>query len=320
MSNFWKKLKKPITALAPMDDVTDFVFREIIATIAKPDVLFTEFTSADALFSNGHEKAEKKLLFSEIQKPIVAQIWGSTPENFQKAAILIEDLGFDGIDINMGCPDRSVMSKNSGAALINNKELVAEIISAVRKGSKKIPLSIKTRLGMSKDLTKEWILFLLSQNIDTLIIHGRNAKSLYKGEADWEEIGKAVVLKNKINPNIILIGNGDVKDYKEVEEKHKTYGVDGVMIGRGVFHNPWVFEKQENLSRHSKDEFINLLLTHSKLFNDKWGKTKNFETMKKFFKIYINAFRGANSLRQKLMKTKSYEEVCSIVCSIRSSS
>jgi nifR3 family TIM-barrel protein len=312
VSNFWKKLKKPITALAPMDDVTDFVFREIISNIAKPDVLFTEFTSSDALFSKGHERVEKKLIFSEIQRPIVAQLWGSTPENFKKAANLIQDLGFDGIDINMGCPDRAIMSRNSGAALINNKELVEEIISEIRKGSK-LPLSIKTRLDKTEELTKEWISFLLSKDIDTLIIHGRNAKALYKGEADWEEIGKAVELKNKINPDIILIGNGDVKSYKEVEAKYKIYGVDGVMIGRGVFHNPWVFEKNEELIPHSKGEYIDLLLTHSKLFHEKWGETKNFETMKKFFKIYVNGFKGANLLRQKLMETRSYEEVSEVI-------
>ena len=317
MSNFWKKINKPITALAPMDDVTDFVFREIIATIVKPDVLFTEFASADGLFSNGSEKVERKLLFSEIQKPIVAQIWGSNPENFKKAAKLIAELGFDGIDINMGCPDRSIMSKNSGAALINNKDLVGKLIQETRKGSSKLSLSVKTRLDMNPDLTKEWISFLLSQNIDTLIIHGRTAKAMSKGQADWEEIGKALEIKNKINPEIILIGNGDIKNYKEVEEKHKNYGVDGVMIGRGIFNNPWVFEKSESVNERTKDEYIKLLVTHTKLFNDKWGKDKNFHEMKKFFKIYVKGFKGANILRQKLMQIKNYEEFCSVISSFR---
>ena len=313
MINFWKKLKKPITALAPMDDVTDFVFREIIAGIAKPDVLFTEFTSADGLFSSGSEKVMRRLLFSEIQRPIVAQIWGSNPENSKKAAKLIENLGFDGIDINMGCPDRSIMSKNSGAALINNKELVKEIIDATRKGSSKLPVSIKTRLDKNRELTREWIIFLLSQNIDALILHGRSAKAMSKGEADWEEIGRAVELRDKINPEIILIGNGDVKSYKEVEEKHKNYKVDGVMIGRGVFNNPWIFERDKEPKEHTKDEYINLLITHTRFFNDKWGEDKNFHEMKKFFKNYIKGFKGANILRQRLMKVKNYEEFCEII-------
>ena len=313
MPNFWKTLKKPITALAPMDDVTDFVFREIVSTIAKPDVLFTEFTSSDALFSNGHDKVIKRLLFTESQRPVVAQIWGSTPVNFRKAAKYIEELGFDGIDINMGCPDKAVMKKNSGASLINNKELAEKIISETRKGSPNLPLSIKTRLSSNQDLTKEWVSFLLSKNINTLIIHGRDAKSMSKGNANWEEIGKAVSLRNKINPEILIIGNGDVESYKEVKEKHEKYKVDGVMIGRGIFHNPWVFEKNENVATHTQKERLDLLLTHTKLFNDTWGETKNFETMKKFFKIYVNGFRGANNLRNKLMNSRNYEEVVYIV-------
>jgi len=296
-----------------MDDVTDFVFREIIATIAKPDVLFTEFTSSDALFSNGHDKVIKRLMFTETQRPIVAQIWGATPENFKKAAKYVEELGFDGIDINMGCPDKDVMKKNSGASLINNKQLAEDIITETRKGSKKLPLSIKTRLGDNQDSTKEWISFLLSKDINTLIIHGRDAKSMSKGKADWEEIEKAVNLRNKINPKILIIGNGDVESYKEVMEKHEKYGVDGVMIGRGIFHNPWVFEKSENPATHTQKERIDLLLNHTKLFNDKWDGIKNFETMKKFFKIYVNGFKGANDLRQSLMNSKNYEEVVCII-------
>lgn len=316
MSNFWKTLKTPITALAPMDDVTDLVFREIVATTAKPDVLFTEFTSADALFSRGRDRMIRKLLFTQIQRPIVAQIWGANPENFNKTAKYIEELGFDGIDANMGCPNRSIMKKNSGASLINNTHLAGELIDAVRKGSPNLSLSIKTRLDIDQDSTKEWISFLLSRNIDTLIIHGRDAQSMSKGEANWEEIGEAVELKNKINPEILIIGNGDVKSYKEVQEKHKNYGVDGVMIGRGIFHNPWIFERSENTVAHTKKEYIDLLISHTKLFNDKWGKTKNFNTMKKFFKIYVKGFNGADDIRQKLMESTNYEEANYILGSV----
>lgn len=313
MPNFWKTLKTPITALAPMDDVTDVVFREIIAAMAKPDVLFTEFTNADALSSKGRERVAKRLLFTPIQRPVVAQLWGALPENFYKAAKFVEELGFDGIDINMGCPDKNVIKHGSGAALINNLHLAGEIIDAVRASTPKLALSVKTRLGKDSTSTKEWLSFLLSKNIDALIIHGRDAKSMSKGEADWNEIGKAVEIRNKINPEIIIIGNGDVKSYKEVQEKHKNYGVDGVMIGRGIFNNPWIFEKSENAIVYSQKEYIDLLLRHTKLFYDKWGKTKNFETMKKFFKIYIKGFRGADELRQKLMGSKNYEEVYGII-------
>lgn len=316
MPNFWKTLKPPITALAPMDDVTDFVFREIVATTAKPTVLFTEFTCADAFFTKGHDRVLHNLLFTNIHRPIVAQIWGANPENFHRAAKYIEELKFDGIDVNMGCPDKSVMKRNSGASLINNQPLAKELIDAVRKGAPNLALSVKTRLNTDSDSTENWISFLLSQNIDTLIIHGRDAKSMSRGKANWEEIGKAVKFRNKINPKILIIGNGDVKSYKEVLEKHKNYGVDGVMIGRGIFYNPWVFEQIETHAKHTKKEYIDLLIRHTKLFNDTWGKTRNFETMKKFFKIYIKDFAGANEIRTRLMEASNYEEVNNIISTI----
>ena len=314
MINFWKTLKTPITALAPMDDVTDFVFREIVAITAKPDVLFTEFTSTDGLFSRGHDKVIRKLRFSELQRPIVAQIWGATPENFEKAGKYIEELGFDGIDINMGCPDKGVIKKKSGVALIDNHKLAGELIDAVRRGAPNLPLSVKTRLAKDQESTKEWLSSLLSKNIDTLILHGRGAKGSKDG-ANWEEIGKAVELKNKLNPEVLLIGNGDVTSYKEVLEKHKTYGVEGVMIGRGIFQNPWIFEKSAEALVHSTEKYLDLLLRHTKLFNDTWGKTKNFNIMKKFFKIYVRDFAGADNLRIQLMACKNYDEVATILYS-----
>lgn len=312
MTNFWKTLKTPVTALAPMDDVTDFVFREIVATTAKPDVLFTEFTSTDALFSRGHDKVIRKLRFSELQRPIVAQIWGSTPENLEKAGKYMEELGFDGVDINMGCPDKGVMKKKSGAALIGNRGPAGEIIDAVRKGAPNLPLSVKTRLATDQESTREWLSFLLSKDIDTLILHGRDAKGS-KNPANWEEIGKAVELKNKINPNVLLIGNGDVTSYKEVLEKHKVYGVDGVMIGRGIFQNSWVFAKSVEALVHSTEEYLDLLQRHTKLFNDTWGKTKNFNIMKKFFKTYVRDFVGADNLRIQLMTCKNYDELALVL-------
>jgi tRNA-dihydrouridine synthase len=296
-----------------MDDVTDLVFREIISRIAKPDVLFTEFTSADALCSKGHKKVGHRLEYTEKQRPIVAQIWGADPENFKQAATYVQESGFDGIDINMGCPDRSIMQKGCCAALINKKELVEKLIKAVREGAPNLPLSVKTRLDATEELTKEWISFLLSQDINALILHSRTAAELSKVPARWEELGKAVELRNKINPNVTIIGNGDVQSYQEIMEKHKTYDVDGVMVGRGIFYNPWLFEKNESAKTHTPKEYMDLLIQHTKLFNDTWGDAKNFETMKKFFKIYIKDFDGANKFRQQLMEVKSYKEFCNII-------
>lgn len=313
MSDFWKDISKPITVLAPMDDVTDLVFRETISRIAKPDVMFTEFTSAEALCSIGKEKVARKLAYTENQRPIVAQIWGSNPEAFKKAAIYIKELGLDGIDINMGCPDKYIMKKGSGAALVKNKKLAEELINAVNNGAPNLSLSIKTRLDNDQILTEEWISFLLEQSINALTLHARTAKDLSKVPTNWDEIGKAVKLKNKINPEVTIIGNGDVRSYKEIVEKYSVYGVDGVMVGRGIFHNPWLFDKSETTKVRSKKEYFGLLKEHTKLFNETWGNSKNFAVMKKFFKIYIKDFRGANKLRQQLMDTKSYEEFSKII-------
>ncbi|MFA6982110.1 MAG: tRNA-dihydrouridine synthase, partial [Patescibacteria group bacterium] len=306
-ANFWKNLKKPITALAPMDEVTDYVFREIISEIAKPDVLFTEFTSADALFSNGHRRIARNLEYTERQRPIVAQLWGATPESLEEAAKYVQELRFDGVDINMGCPDKAIMKRSSGAALINNQPLVGEIISEVRKAAPDISLSIKTRLDKNPDLTKDWFSFLLSSDIDALIIHARTAKAMSKGKADWEEIGRAVELRDKINPKVTIIGNGDVKSYKEILEKHNKYNVDGIMIGRGILQNPWVFEKSENPQTKTKSDYVSLFLRHAELFHEKWGESKNFAILKKFAKMYIKGFKGSAELRQELMLTKSYD-------------
>jgi len=311
MLNFWKNLEKPITILAPMDDVTDHVFREVMTKVPRPTVLFTEFTSIDGLASVGRERVIKKLKFSESQRPIVAQIWGTKPEHFKQAAELVQQLGFDGIDINMGCPDRNVMKCKAGAALINQYEIVTEIIKATREGAPNIPLSIKTRLDKSRELTDKWLSFLLSQDIQALTLHARTAKQLSKVPAQWDELKNLLNLRNKINPEIIIIGNGDVQNYPEALKKQKTYGVDGVMIGRGVFTNPWCFEKIP--SQHTIDEKLDLLLTHAKLFVDTWGENKNFEIMKKFFKIYIRGFDGADDLRQQLMQCRTYPEIEKII-------
>lgn len=290
-----------------MDDVTDLVFRDVINKLARPSVFVTEFTNIDGLLSAGRDKVIRKLKYSEQQRPVVAQIWGSNPEHFEKAASIVQELGFDGIDINMGCPDKKVMKNNAGAALVNNKELVQQIINSTRKGAPNIPLSIKTRLDKSVEKTEDWVKFLLKQDVQLLTLHARDAKSMSKVPANWEEIGKLVNLRNEINKDILIIGNGDVVSYEEVLQKTYQYGVDGVMIGRGVFYNPWVFEKK--LVEHPVQERLEILLEHTSSFTKTWGKSRNFETMKKFFKIYVKNFPGADELRQNLMQTKNYEEV-----------
>lgn len=313
MSNFWPKLPKPFLVLAPMENVTDYVFREVIAKVAKPDVFFTEFTSADGLFSKGREVVIRKLQYSQLQRPIVAQIWGKEPENFYKASQLVKDLKFDGLDINMGCPDRGIVKNGAGAGLVGNYSLTKEIINAVKKGSGNLAISVKTRLGQENIITERWIEFLLEQDIDALTIHGRTAKQMSKGEASWEAVGKGVKIKNKISPKTILIGNGDIGSYEQAKDKHDTYGVDGIMIGRGIFSNPWIFEKSQKLKIHHKKQYIEILTSHLKLQEKHWGQEKHFDVMKKFFKMYIKDFAGANELRQKLMETTNSNQAKKIL-------
>lgn len=311
MKNFWKELPKPFTVLAPMEGVTDFCFREIISEIAKPDVLFTEFTNVEGLFSEGEKENLKLLKFSNKQKPIVAQIWGKSPENYFKAGKLITELGFDGIDINMGCPVKDVLKHGCCAALIENRNLAKEIILATIESSP-LPVSIKTRIGLKNKSTEDWTGFLLFFNISALTIHGRTASQMSKGKSDWEEIKKVVDIKNKLKKDTLIIGNGDVESYKEVLEKHEKFDVDGVMIGRGIFKNLLVFNKSEKKEELTNPEKQAILKKHLALFKETYD-VKDYNSMKKYFKIYINGFNGASELRNKLMTTKNIEEAYSLL-------
>jgi nifR3 family TIM-barrel protein len=309
MANFWQTLPQPFTVLAPMEGVTDFAFRETVSKyLPKPDVMFTEFTNVDSLTSAGFDDAIQRFKFSSNQKPIVAQIWGTNPEAFYKSAQLVQKLKFDGIDINMGCPDRAVVKLGAGSAMINNPSLAKEVIEAVKKGADKLPISVKTRIGFKTVVTTEWITFLLEQKLDALTIHGRTAKQMSKAEINWNEIKKAVDIKNSISPNTLIIGNGDIDSYSEACNVSKKYGLNGVMIGRGIFKNPWVFDKSNDTKEHIKSEYISVLLKHMILNHKNNSCPKAFEPMKKFFKMYINNFKYASSIRQKLMETKTFDE------------
>lgn len=307
MSNFWQTLPKPFTVLAPMDDVTDDVFRQVVMETARPDVFFTEFVNSDGFNHGANGIPLRKLQFTSNQHPIVAQIWGNKPESMEKAAKAIAKLGFDGIDINMGCPVRDVVKSGSGAGLIGNYDLVGQIIKAVKKGAGKIPVSVKTRLGNKINISNEWIQFLLDQKICALTVHARIATQMSSGEADWGEIGKIAKIRNKIAPDIIIIGNGDIKSYEEVILTHKKYGVDGVMIGRGIFADPWVFSHTNMV--HNKYNYLKIFLKHIDLFEKTWGDTKNFAVLKKFVKMYFRDFDCANEFRRKLMDSKSLSEM-----------
>ncbi len=302
-----KHKKRFLSMLAPMEDVTDTVFRRILCNIGKPDVFFTEFMNVDGYCSPiGKGKVDHRIMFTDIERPIVIQLWGNNPENFAKTVHELKELKPDGFDINMGCAVRNVLNTGGGSALIKEPTLAGEIINAVKQEAGDIPVSVKTRLGYEKVNTEEWIGFLLKQDLDMLTVHGRIAKEGYVVPARWDEIQKVVGLRNEISPTTLIIGNGDITSAKQGEEYTKQYGTDGYMVGRGILSNPWLFSGREDIS---KEERIDVLMKHARLFAEVWGKDKNFNVMKKYFKAYIHGFDGANELRQKYMEVRSLEEL-----------
>ncbi len=321
--NFWKSLNKPFFTLSPMEDVTDTVFREIILELSESQILnvvFSEFTSTDGLCHPiGCNKVRHRLYVSESEQnllnkkniKIVAQIWGNDPEKYRRTIKFITDeMKYDGIDINMGCPVKKIIKHGSCSELIKNPSLAKEIILA-SKESTNLPISVKTRTGINQHNTAEWMLHLLEVNPAAIILHARTQKMLSESPANWNEIGKAIEIRNSLKSDTLIIGNGDIFSLNDAHEKVKQFGVDGVMIGRGIFKNPWFFN--HSISEHSAEERINLLLKHTNLFLKTWGNTKSFSILKKFFKIYITNFDGASEIRALLMNAENYEEVKKIL-------
>ena len=315
MKNFWNELPKPLFILAPMEDVTDTVLRQVIARCGKPGVFFTEFTNVEGMFSNGVRLVTQRLRYTETERPIVAQIWGTRPENFFKAAKKLIDMGFDGIDLNMGCPASGVMQKGACSGLINNRPLTKVIIEATQQGAAGvIPVSVKTRLGF-RAIDFEWIAFVLEQKLSALTVHARTVSEMSKVPAHWDLLKKVVEMRNAIQPLTLVIGNGDVKSLQDAKQKVSSTGVDGVMIGRGIFDNPYLFSGTITLSEKSPEEKLHLLLEHMRLWQDTWGYTKHLPIHRKFFKVYANGFPGAQELRMQLMETQNPEETEQIVAS-----
>lgn len=274
-SNIWDELKKPIFVLAPMDDVTDTVFRQIIADCAPPDLYFTEFVNVDGLQSAGREKLIHKLRYTAKEKPIIAQLWGKNPDNYYKTTKDLIKMGFDGVDINMGCPVKVVVKDGCCVALVDDRILASEIITQTQKAAKgKIPVSVKTRIG-NKTVDMSWIEFLLNHNLDALTIHGRTGKQMSKVPADWSKIGEAREMRDRLSHTTKIIGNGDVTSRAEGVELAKKYKLDGIMIGRGIFHDPFVFanslSSESPWEDYSKQQKIELYKKHVQLFATTWN-------------------------------------------------
>jgi nifR3 family TIM-barrel protein len=322
--NFWTTLKKPIFANAPMANVTDAAFRRMFIECGlprptevpperkgRPDVFWTEFVSVEALLSKGKERALIDLRYGKDEHPIVAQVFGAKPEQFEKAAGIIRKLGFDGIDINMGCPDRDVEKQGAGAALMKNPALAKEIIRATKRGAKGLPISVKTRIGYAKNEIKTWLPALLKEDLAALTVHLRTRNEMSDAPAHWNLAPEIVALRNKYAPQTVILGNGDVDSLKDARAKIAASGFDGAMVGRGILGNPWFFSR-EKPSAHEK---LDCMAKHVKLFeklyhsNNPKNRLKNFDVMKKHFKAYASGFDGAKELRIRLMKTENAAEV-----------
>ncbi len=333
-TNFWSKLPKPFFATAPMANVTDSVFRQMFAKYGKPDVTWTEFVSADGLNSVGQKRLLVDLVYSEKERPIVAQIFTGHPDEMRKAAKLVAELGFDGLDINMGCPDRAVQKQGGGAALIKNPKVALAVLEAAREGVRierlkierlkdiktnkdlifedlKIPISVKTRIGFNS-IDLSWIELLLKQHLPALTIHLRTRKEMSDAPAHWDLMPEIMNMRDRISPQTLIIGIGDVESLVQAKEYTAKYGCDGVMIGRGIFGKPWFFSGKEK----TREERLKILMEHTKLFEKTYcGRKhlKNFDVMKKHFKAYVSGWDGAKELRTKLMGTKNAKEVVAIV-------
>lgn len=300
-------------ALAPLDDVTDSAFREIIAKYGKPDVMYTEFTSADGLASKeGRKRLIHDLRFSKGERPIVAQFFGAEPKHFTTAAKLAVELGFDGVDINMGCPIDHVCKTHAGSGLIRDPKLAQEIIRATQKGARDLPVSVKTRAGYNTESIEEWIGSLLEAKPAAIVLHARTKKEMSKVPARWELVGEAVEVRNKMKSKTLILGNGDVKSIEHGKELAEKYGADGFMIGRAIFGNPWLFSRRDIAGIPLKER-LEVLREHVLLYDDHLGGIKPFDFMRKHFKSYMEGFDGAKKFREPFMLAKDAKEVLGLL-------
>lgn len=321
MQDFWTTLPRPFFILAPLADVTDPAFRRIIAKYSKPagpQVMYTEFISADGLAlapEEGRQKLLRDLIYSEAERPIVAQFFTSTPEHMEKAAALAAGLGFDGVDINMGCPADAVEKQGAGAKLMLHPERAVELIAAAKRGAPNLPVSVKTRLGYNKDILEEWLPKLLAAEPAAIILHARTRKEMSAVPAHWDRVKKTVEIRNGMGSKVLIVGNGDVWSLEDAKQKAEESGADGVMLGRAIFGKPWLFT-ESGLSPEIPPPpatRLRIAAEHTKLFEELLGDIKSFAIMKKHFKAYAEGFDGAKELRVKLMETANAKEVEGVI-------
>lgn len=333
---FWDSLNKPIFALSPMDGVTDAAFRSITDRYGKPHILFTEFTPVEAI-KRGATRVLEAFLYHKTATPTVAQIYGTELDGYYQSAIVVAEMGFDGVDINMGCPARNVSHRGAGAGLIQTPELAQQIIRTTQDAMRNwangqtmeeagvhrktiayvgefkskygiesvrrlLPVSVKTRIGFSHPVTEEWIKTLLETEPVNISLHGRTLKQMYTGHANWEEIGKAAEVVKATKTT--LLGNGDVQSLEDAKAKVTQYGVDGVLIGRATFGNPWIFQGTEVDAKTR----LSTALEHTELFADMLPEA-NFLSMRKHLAWYCRGFANAVEVRSKLMQVSRPEDL-----------
>lgn len=317
--DFWTTLPRPIVSLAPMEDVTDTVFRERVLRMSQPGtlhLLYTEFTSTDGLcHEKGFEKVAERLVVNDSERTLlrthgvrlVAQIWGGKPELFRKAAEIITAMGrFDGIDINMGCPVKKIIKGGSCSALIMDPPRAQDIVRATKEGTT-LPVSVKTRTGFNQPVTERWINQLLEVRPSAVVLHARTSKDQSLVPANWDHLALAVKVRDALAPGIPILGNGDVTSMANGIARCNASGADGFMVGRGIFHDPWMF--RTTAFHPSREERLEALLRHAQLYVNTWGSERNFQVLKRFFKIYAHGFPGASALRAHLMEASSLKEV-----------
>ena len=316
VKNFWETLPKPIFVLAPLANVTDTAFRRLIAKYSKPAgpaVFYTEFVSADGLMrapEEGRVKLLRDLEFTKEESPIVAQFFTSDPMAMEAAAKLAVELGFDGVDINMGCPDKAIEKQKAGAAMIKDPARAAEVIAAAKQGAGGLPVSVKTRLGYNKDTLDEWLPALLRAEPAAVVLHARTRKEMSKVPARWERVKRGVETRNELGSKTLILGNGDAVDLADARARVTASGADGAMLGRAIFGRPWLFDESKSPELRER---LQIAIEHTKLFEELLGDLKSFAIMKKHFKAYVEGFPGAKELRMELMETNSAAEVEEII-------
>lgn len=309
MQAFWHMLPKPFFVLAPLAGVTDPAFRRLIAKHGKPHAMWTEFTSADGLCTPGRDRLLRDLVYAESERPIVAQLFGAKPDAMERAAALVAELGFDGIDINMGCPDRSVEKRGAGAALCKQPALAQAMIRAAKRGGGGLPISAKIRLGYHRNDLATWLPALLESGPVAVTIHARTRQEMSQVPAHWDAIARAVDIRNQLGAPAYIVGNGDVTDLADARRRARDSGTDGIMLGRAIFGNPWLFDEQRALADVTAAERLRVLLEHTRLFEELLGNIKSLDTMKKHYKSYLKGFDGAKALFLQLVEAHDVKEV-----------